>query len=86
MPNLAKDRPAFASSLADASGPDRAFDDDLRTSWQADTGHTPHWLEVQFDAPTTIDTIALVETRGLDGHTDASRIRSYQIEAMSGTQ
>lgn len=86
MPNLAKDRPAFASSLADASGPDLAVDDNLRTCWQADAGHAPHWLEVRLDIPTTIDTIALVEARGLDDYGDASRIRGYRIEAMTGGQ
>lgn len=86
MPNLAKDRPAFASSLADGSGPDLAVDDNLRSYWLADAGHAPHWLEVRFDIATAINTIALVEACGLDDYGEGSRIGGYRIEAMVGGQ
>ncbi|NII09549.1 alpha-L-fucosidase [Oleiagrimonas sp. C23AA] len=81
-PNLAKNQPSHASSLADASGPDLAFDDDLRSYWQADAGHAPHWLEVAFPKPTPINTLSVVEARGLGDYGHASRIRHYRIEAM----
>lgn len=84
MPNLAKNQAAFASSLADGSGPDLAVDDNLRSYWMADAGHAPHWLEVRFATPTAINTVAIVEARGLEDYGAASRISHYRLEAMIG--
>ena len=79
-PDLAAGRPAWASASDEAVGPDQAFDDDFRTYWLADRGTTEAWIEVRFDAPTTFNTLSIVEARGREGYGDASRIVSYKVE------
>jgi len=61
--NLARDNPAFASSTADASGPDLAIDDNFATYWQADAGQRNGWIEVRFAVPAAFGRPAMISTR-----------------------
>jgi alpha-L-fucosidase len=81
-PNLAKNRPSFASSIADATGSDLAFDDDFTTWWMADTGQSSAWLEVRFDRPTAFNTLSIIEPRHAQDYGDASRIAGYGVDYM----
>jgi alpha-L-fucosidase len=82
--NLGLNLPSFASSIEDATGPDLAFDDDLRTYWMADKGQSSAWLEVRFDRPTVFNTVAIVEPVGAADYGDTSRIADYKVQYAVG--
>lgn len=53
-------KPATASSSLDADhGPERAFDEDIRTSWAAATGALGEFLQVDFGKPCRIDSVQI---------------------------
>lgn len=79
-PNLAYQKPSFASSSADTSGPDLANDNDFDSFWMSDQGQTSGWLEIVFDRPTAFNTVTVVEPRTSDYYGRESRISAYQIE------
>ncbi|TCV93937.1 alpha-L-fucosidase [Luteibacter rhizovicinus] len=85
-PNLAAGKPAYASSSADATGPDLAFDDRFGTFWVADEGKTTAWLEVRLGKPTAFNTLSIVESKSLEDYGTASRIASYRAEYQRNGQ
>jgi alpha-L-fucosidase len=85
-PNLAFARPSYASSIADASGPDLANDNKPGTYWQCHAGQTSGWIEIDLQKPTTLNTVVVVEPTYLGDYGTDSRIVSYRVEAWSGGQ
>jgi alpha-L-fucosidase len=79
-PDLARNRPSFASSSADTQGSDLAFDDSFKTWWQADKDQASAWLEVRFERPTAFNTVSIVEPRGAEDYDTASRIAAYKVQ------
>jgi alpha-L-fucosidase len=83
-PNLAWARPSYASSIADASGPDLANDNNPGTYWLADVGQTSGWLELDQRRPIVFDTVTVIEPVYLEDYGTASRIVSHRVEVWSG--
>ncbi|HEY4146898.1 discoidin domain-containing protein, partial [Pinirhizobacter sp.] len=75
---------SFASSTADASGPDLAFDDNFGTYWQADVGQRDGWIEVRFATPTAFNTVSIIEPRHVEDYGDAARIARYRLQYEAG--
>ena len=83
-PNLAWARPSYASSIADASGPDLANDNNPGTYWLANVGQTSGWLELDQRRPIVFDTVTVIEPVYLEDYGTASRIVSHRVEVWSG--
>ena len=81
--NLARGKPAFASSSADASGPDLAIDDNFATYWQADAGQRNGWIEVRFAVPAAFNTVSIIEPRHVEDYGDEARILRYRVQYES---
>lgn len=81
-PNLAFAQPSFASSIEDTSGPDLANDNNFRSAWTADTGHTDGWVEIDFKQPTRFNTMTVITREERDGK-DTPGISNYRIEYRS---
>ena len=77
--NLARRQASFASSIADGSGPDLAFDDKIGTYWEAEVGQTSAWLEVRFERPATFNTFSIVEPRHIGDYGEA-RIARFIVQ------
>ncbi|HEY9130365.1 MAG TPA: alpha-L-fucosidase [Dyella sp.] len=77
--NLAKRQPSFASSIADGSGPDLAFDDKIATYWEADAGQATAWLEVRLEKPVTFNTVSIIEPRHMGDYGEA-RIVHFTVQ------
>lgn len=80
--NLAYARPSFASSSADASGPDLANDNDPGTFWLADEGQKEAWIEIDVGSPTRFNTVAVIEPTYLQAYGSKTRIQSFRVEAL----
>ena len=52
-------KPATASSTSGANAPSRAFDEDIRTCWSAETGAAGEWLAVDLGANATAYAVQL---------------------------
>ena len=71
---LAFRRPAKASAAADgSSGPEKAFDGDLKTGWVAPVGAKRGWLEVDLGQDRTVAQAVIYE--GVPG-----RIRQFELQ------
>jgi len=81
-PNLAFAQPSFASSIEDTSGPDLANDDNFRSSWTADVGHTDGWVEIDLKKPTQFNTVTII-ARGLKGQKEVPSISNYSVQHWS---
>jgi alpha-L-fucosidase len=51
---------AYASSIADTSGPELANDNQPGTYWQCDIGQTSGWIEIDLQRPTLFGTVTVV--------------------------
>ncbi|EOD35111.1 hypothetical protein EMIHUDRAFT_455409 [Emiliania huxleyi CCMP1516] len=56
---LSLHKPATASSTSGANAPSRAFDEDIRTCWSAETGAAGEWLAVDLGANATAYAVQL---------------------------
>jgi alpha-L-fucosidase len=80
-PNFASAQSSYASSIADASGPDLANDNKPATYWLCGDGQKSGWVEIDLQKPTAFNTIALVEPTYLGDYGPDSRIDSFHVEA-----
>jgi alpha-L-fucosidase len=81
-PNLARDQAAWASSSAETSGPDLAFDDSAKTFWEAESADTNATIEVTLPRPQPINTVAIVSPVETGERTAAAPARMrYSVEA-----
>ena len=78
--NLARGAAARASSAWDANyGPEKAVDGDGGTRWNTADGKTAgEWLEVEFKAPATVDTVSLRQFE--------NRITGFAIQSWDGSK
>jgi len=78
-PNLAFGQPSFVTSIADASGPDLANDNNFRSAWTADVGQTEGSIEVRFKEPVQFNTVTII-ARGEQNGRDVPSISTLRVE------
>ena len=78
-PNLAFAQPSVASSIEDTSGPDLANDNNFRSAWTADAGHSDGWVEIDLKRPTRFNTVTIV-ARGMKDQKEMPSISKYRVQ------
>ena len=77
--DLARGKPASASSSRHAADPRHAVDDDPHTFWSPEGESTGSWLEVDLGGPTHFN-IVMTQERISEGQ----RVEQYRVEALTG--
>ncbi len=85
-PNLAKGQPIHASDSPDTVGPDQANDGSFDSTFHFPDGQSSGWIELDFHAPRTFNTLVLVEPVGRWKDYPVSRIAAYRWQRWHDAQ
>jgi alpha-L-fucosidase len=77
--DLARGKPASASSHAPTRGPERAVDGDPHTCWSPEGESGSGWLEIDLGSPTRFNTVMTQEQIA-----EGQRVEAYRIEGLTG--